>query len=123
MDTFEQFWANAIAYDYPRRVKKLDSRKAWKKLAPDEALVRVIFAAHYAQAQDRIRKIMRCEWVPEMPYVASWIRSRRWEDDIPQPRMTMASAEDLKKFKADMERKREAMAKIAPATSGLDVLP
>lgn len=108
MDTFEQFWANAIAYDYPRRVKKLNCRKLWKKLNPDEALVKVIFAAHFAQAQERIRKIMRCEWVPEMPYADTWIRQERWEDHVPQPRMTLVTAEEVKQFREDMQRKREA---------------
>lgn len=118
MDDFDLvFWPN-----YPLHKAKKDAKKAWAKLAPGDELKAKIVLALVRQVIERAYRLARKEWVPEWPLPASWLRGERWEDE-PEPRMTMASAEDLKKFKADMERKREVMAKIAPATSGLDVLP
>lgn len=118
MDDFDLvFWPN-----YPLHKAKKDARKAWAKLAPDAELQAKIVRALVRQVIERAYRLARKEWVPEWPLPASWIRGERWEDE-PEPRMTLASDAEVKQFREDMQAKREARAKIAPATSGLDVLP
>lgn len=59
---------------------KQRARKAWAKLKPDEALVETILRALKAQAS--------CEqWTRDggayIPYPATWLNGRRWEDELP----------------------------------------
>lgn len=69
---FDRFW-NA----YPKKKGKEAARRAWKKLSPDMALCRVM-----AEALDRQRQSR--DWQREegryIPYPASWLNGRRWED-------------------------------------------
>ena len=72
---FDLFWSA-----YPRHVDKQRARKAWAKLKPDEALVETILRAVKAQAA--------CEqWTRDggayIPYPATWLNGRRWEDELP----------------------------------------
>lgn len=66
---------------YPRHVDKQRARKAWAKLKPDEALVETILRAVKAQTT--------CEqWTRDggayIPYPATWLNGRRWEDELPR---------------------------------------
>lgn len=70
---FEKFWSV-----YPRKRSKGDAEKAWKALKPDE------------QLQDRIydaleRATTSADWRKEggkyIPYPATWLRAKGWEDD------------------------------------------
>lgn len=72
-DGFERFWAA-----YPRKKSKGDAERAWKVLRPDALL------------QDRImagvqRAVASADWQREegkfVPYPASWLRARGWEDE------------------------------------------
>ena len=78
---FDQFWAA-----YPRKQAKEKAWRAWKKLDPDEALCR-----RMASALDRHRRSQ--QWQRDggayIPYPASWLNGRRWEDEPDAP----ASAE------------------------------
>lgn len=80
-DLFDQFWAA-----YPRKQAKEKAWRAWKKLDPDEALCRQM-----AEALDRHRRSQ--QWQRDggayIPYPATWINGRRWEDEPDAP----ASAE------------------------------
>lgn len=72
---FDAFWAA-----YPRHVDKQKARRAWAKLTPDEALVETILRAVKAQSA--------CEqWTRDggayIPYPATWLNGRRWEDELP----------------------------------------
>lgn len=71
---FQEFY-NA----YPKHKAKQDALKAWTALAPNEALLSTIL--------DALKKHKTCdEWTKEdgkyIPYPATWIRKRRWEDEI-----------------------------------------
>lgn len=73
---FLQFWEA-----YPRKVSKPDALKAWMKLAPDEALVGNILTG--------LECWRRCDqWKRDggqyIPYPATFLRRRAWEDD-PRP--------------------------------------
>lgn len=71
---FEQFYAK-----YPKKKAKQAAVKAWGKLKPDDAL--------FAQIMKGLDNHIRSEdWSKEdgkfIPYPASWINGRRWEDEL-----------------------------------------
>lgn len=74
-DGFALFWGA-----YPRRVAKGAAIKAWAKLAPDQELAQTILTAIQRQRKTE-------EWTKDggkfIPYPASWLNGRRWEDEIP----------------------------------------
>lgn len=70
---FERFWTA-----YPKKRNKGDACKAWRALKPDEQLVEVIL-----QAVERAKGF--AQWRKDggqfIPYPASWLRARGWEDE------------------------------------------
>lgn len=74
---FDRFW-NA----YPKKKGKESARRAWRKLAPDMALCRVM-----AEALDRQKR--SGDWQRDdgqfIPYPATWLNGRRWEDEPDGP--------------------------------------
>lgn len=66
---FEKFWEK-----YPRKAAKQDAVKAWGKLKADEALLETILAA-------LDRQIPLWDDPQFIPYPASWLNGRRWEDE------------------------------------------
>jgi len=71
-DGFEdKFWAT-----YPRKKGKVEAQKAWRKVKPEE--VEAIIA--------RIELNKLGEWqgkaLQYIPYPATWLNGRRWEDEI-----------------------------------------
>lgn len=75
-EDFVRFWDV-----YPRKAAKPDALKAWNKLGPDEALVGQII-----EAVQRARE--GPDWAKDggqyVPYPASYLNGRRWEDEPPQ---------------------------------------
>jgi hypothetical protein len=71
---FDRFWT-----DWPRKRKKGDALKAWKALAPDEALTERILAA---VARARASPDWRREGGRFIPYPATWLRALGWEDEL-----------------------------------------
>lgn len=79
---FDRFWTT-----YPRKVAKLDAWKSWLRLDPDEKLVgRIIKALDVAKKSP--------EWVEKagkfIPYPATWLNKRRFDDELPPDRQAMA---------------------------------
>ena len=73
---FDTFWQA-----YPKKVGKADALKAFAKLKPDSELMQTILAAIAQWSKtDQWSKDNR-QYVP-MP--ATYIRGRRWEDELPQ---------------------------------------
>lgn len=71
---FTEFWQA-----YPRKKSKGDAEKAWLKIKPDEQLTaRIITAVQRATTS--------AEWQKDggqfIPYPASWLRAKGWEDEI-----------------------------------------
>ena len=90
-DYFENFWER-----YPKKRNKAAARRAWDKLAPDEQLCRVMGEALRAQMRSE-------EWQRDggryIPYPASWINGRRWEDEEPlSPQATAPSKAPSKRW-------------------------
>lgn len=73
-DGFADFWTA-----YPRKVAKQDAIKAWNKLRADDVLRQRIGVALQAQCRSQ-------QWLRDngayIPYPASWLNDRRWEDEI-----------------------------------------
>lgn len=71
---FTDFWQA-----YPRKKSKGDAEKAWLKIKPDEQLTaRIIAAVEQAKTS--------ADWTSEggryVPYPASWLNAKGWEDEI-----------------------------------------
>ena len=76
-ESFERFWSC-----YPRKTAKQSALKAWLKLKPDEALVNEILSS--------LEKFKKTEqWLRDdrryIPYPATWLGDRRWEDEVCSP--------------------------------------
>lgn len=84
LDGFKEFYAA-----YPRRTARVDAERAWAKLRPDAALQAKI---HAALAWQRDCEQWR-EGLKHIPYPASWLNGRRWEDEPPVA--TNGAARDL----------------------------
>lgn len=79
--------------EYPRKQGKQNARKAWLKLKPDDKLVKTIMDAladHKKQP----------DWLKDkgqfIPYPATWLNGKRWEDDLEEVVTSQAVAEELK---------------------------
>lgn len=84
---FSEFWQA-----YPRKKSKGDAEKAWLKLKPDEQLHdRIIFAVEQAKTS--------VEWQKDggqfIPYPASWLNAKGWEDDQARPNLAPAGGSEV----------------------------
>ncbi len=74
-EAFEAFWAC-----YPKRRNKAEAAEAFAAVAPGGELLRRMLAALEAQKRS-------AEWIEAggrfIPYPASWLAKRRWEDELP----------------------------------------
>jgi hypothetical protein len=70
--SFDRFWAA-----YPNRTHRLDAEKAWRALDPPPDLVDQIIAAIEVWKTHR-------QWADRqfIPYPATWLRRRLWEDEF-----------------------------------------
>lgn len=71
---FDRFWAA-----YPRKNSKQEARRAWEKLRPNAVLQDLILVALCQQKASE-------QWAREngryIPYPATWLNQRRWEDEV-----------------------------------------
>lgn len=80
-EDFDRFWIS-----YPKKVAKSAAIQAWKRLAPDEKLLRQILKSldFYRQSED---------WTKQggkyIPYPASWLNGRRFEDELSAPQESL----------------------------------
>jgi hypothetical protein len=73
-ERFSRLWAA-----YPRREAKQDARKAFGQLDPDEALLGVMLAS---LEKHKARPDWRKEGGRYVPLPGTWIRGKRWEDEL-----------------------------------------
>lgn len=74
---FDQFWEA-----YPRKTAKENARKAFAKHKfNDDTLHTVLEALNAQKTSDQWQK----EGGQFIPYAATWLNQRRWEDDLPTP--------------------------------------
>lgn len=73
LSDFESFWSA-----YPKKKAKGDAQAAWKKLKPNADLIGAILEAIEVQKTSE-------DWTKEnskfIPYPATWLNGRRWEDE------------------------------------------
>ncbi len=71
--SFDQFWAA-----YPKKTAKQQALKVFQKLNPDEALLNTILNSLEQQKHS-------VQWTKDggqyIPYPATWLNGRRWEDE------------------------------------------
>lgn len=73
-DRFNRFWDA-----YPKKLSKGGAEKAWKKIKPSEQLLtQMLSAIAAAKTSDDWQK----DGGQFIPYPASWLNSKRWEDEI-----------------------------------------
>ena len=75
-DLLNQFWTA-----YPKYIAKQSAVKAFEKLKPDEKLLEAMLKAIEMQKESK-------QWEKDggafIPYPATWLIQRRWEDELPQ---------------------------------------
>ena len=75
-DLFNKFWTA-----YPKHIAKQSAVKAFEKLKPDEKLLEAMLKAIAMQKESK-------QWEKDggafIPYPATWLNQRRWEDELPQ---------------------------------------
>ncbi len=73
---FVKFWSA-----YPRKASKPDAAKAFAKIGPDETTLAAMLAALVWQTKSE-------QWQRDagkfVPYPATWLNGRRWEDEPPR---------------------------------------
>lgn len=75
--TFETFWEM-----YPRRVAKLEAKKAWIGLSSAQCVEAITAMVNW-------RKVWMARGELEfVPHAATWLRGERWEDDLPMPKVS-----------------------------------
>lgn len=72
-DTFAAFWSA-----YPRKDSKAKAKASWDKLKPDKELVsRIMAALEQHKRSDQWNR----DGGQYIPYPATWLNQRRWEDE------------------------------------------
>jgi hypothetical protein len=95
-DLFDSFWS-----EYPRKTDKQAAVKAWKKLSPDPDMAWSIM--------EGLRKWKASDqWVKDdgtyIPYPATWLNKRRWEDEDIRPYREQAPSRPAAKPSAPAKR-------------------
>jgi hypothetical protein len=84
---FEDFWTA-----YPRKKSRGDAENAWAKIKPDELLIEKILSA-VQRAKTSV------DWTKEggkyIPYPASWLNRKGWEDEYDQGRPNRTDADEI----------------------------
>ena len=76
LPSFEEFWNS-----YPRKEAKAAAARAWARLNPGPEMFRSILSAVRSQiASGCLRSRTASDGRSVIPYPASWINGRRWED-------------------------------------------
>lgn len=84
---FERFWAA-----YPKKTAKQQAFKAFQGLKPDEALLTTILSS-----LERHKRSV--QWTKDggqyIPYPATWLNGRRWEDELQEVNKNGKSCTDI----------------------------
>jgi hypothetical protein len=107
---FARFWAA-----YPRKASKQDAARAFAKLSPDAALVDVMLEAIARQKQWP-------QWMRDdgqfIPYPATWLNGRKWDDEAPRPTPTVLSERGQQNHRAT----KEWLDRTAPAAPEAEIV-
>lgn len=95
-EAFGEFWIL-----YPRKVEKLDARKAFEKMARTISLEVIVEGARRLSADPNLPAKQF------VPYPASWLRAGGWENE-PYPERERTAEEKLALQRAENARRRDA---------------
>jgi uncharacterized protein YdaU (DUF1376 family) len=104
---FAEFWAR-----YPRKAGEAKTLEAWNALAPDAKLCKAMLAALDEHRASR-------QWADAhfIPYPATWLSQRRWEDEVPR-QATGRGASGNGQGAAPSAEVAQAWARVAAALRG-----
>jgi hypothetical protein len=68
---FDAFWLLC-----PKRVAKLDAKKAWDRLSAEDQLAAMVGMVAW-------RRVWMARDLQYAPYPATWLNGHRWEDELP----------------------------------------
>jgi hypothetical protein len=80
---FDEFWNS-----YPKKVGKQDAVKAWKKIKPDAPLMGKIISGLNAWKDSEQWNKADGQYIP---YPATWLNKRKWEDEVPKKKQDRVS--------------------------------
>lgn len=84
---FDTFWSA-----YPKKTGKADARKKFEKLVTDESTLSAILKSlEYLKTTEQWQK----ENGKYIPYPATWLNQKRWEDETAQPPAEPRKSENL----------------------------
>lgn len=86
--SFDDFWKL-----YPKKVGKAQAEKAWNKLKVDEPLFEAMKKAIECQKRSK-------QWKDKqyIPYPATWLNGRRWEDELEDQNELNHDADAIREF-------------------------
>lgn len=100
-DGFARFWEQ-----YPKKRSKGDAEKAWKAIRPDRVLLdRILQAIAQAKLTDDWQK----SGGQFIPYPATWLRAKGWEDIVSTESAEQSQVPDLASIEASRRAGIEAM--------------
>jgi hypothetical protein len=79
---------------YPRKTARADAMKAWVQTKTARPPLLDIIAAIERMMQWRAELAARRDFVPAVPYPATWLRGERWADEFDAPAITATTLED-----------------------------
>ena len=93
---------DAFYREYPKKIAKQDAIKAWGTIRPDAEMTEKIM-----RGLDRWKKSE--DWNRDggrfIPYPATWLRGRRWEDEVPAGGRTVSGQNYEQRDYSDVERR------------------
>jgi len=85
-ERFDAFWAA-----YPKKKSKGQAEKAWIKINPDDELLGVMLSS-----LERLKRSK--DWLKDggqfIPYPATWLNAKGWEDELPVTRDSPTTEKD-----------------------------
>lgn len=109
---FDTFWSA-----WPRKDAKSDAIAAWHQVEKDRPPVEKLTAAIQAQTKAQNWEPQNKERRRFIPLPATWLRGRRWEDEVAEP----AAAEPRNDPREEREREFEAAVKgVLVEAEGMD---
>lgn len=75
-DRFDEFWRN-----YPLKKSKAQALRAFKKINPDENLLRAMISALGEQKRERQGLLEKNQFAPEWKHPPTWLNGECWNDE------------------------------------------
>lgn len=97
-ERFDKFWN-----EYPRKVSKGNAEKWFVKNKPSEELVNEMITKINLLKETKQWKSDNGQYIP---YPATWLNARGWEDEVSNDEETETEEEEIARLKAEVERRK-----------------